>query len=580
MVSICFGQNKVLSTIDKNIEKGKSKEALKQLSLINTTAFLPEDLGYYYFLTAKSYSKENNDVKAIENYLTAKKQYLKAKVVEKAMEINLNIASLLVSYKDNTQKHQFYLKEYMDYAVATNNDAKILKGYVQIASLKINKKEAEESLLYFRKAIALNKIVKDKKLESKIYNNLAVLFSDVLYKPDSSLYYLHKDNLLLHQEKTPNSNYICYNLMNQASNYSQLRQYDKAIALLHQADKIKLIEYKKVNKENINNFLYLNYKDAKNMDKALLHLEIANKYHDSLNTEQQNIAINNFDTKYKTQEKELENLELKTNIKINNIILYLILSILIIVLVVSVLGYKNITKKKKIAEQEKLIGIQKIEKMLKDQELNEIDLMLESQEKERQNIANELHDNLGSMLATLKLNFQNLKHQNATTNQQENKLYDKTDALLEEAYQKVRNIAHLKNLGVIGSEGLLVAVNKMADKMSVLEHLKINVIPFGLTERLENTIEVTLFRMIQELCTNIIKHSEATEVNIYLTQGAPAEINIIIEDNGKGFDPKIIVSKSGIGLKNMEKKVEQMGGTFTIDSILTKGTSIIIDLPL
>ncbi|WP_426483445.1 sensor histidine kinase [Flavobacterium sp. 2] len=579
-VSICMGQNKVLSSIEKSIEKGNSKEALKELSVINTTAFLPEDLGYYYFLTAKSYSKQNNDVKAIENYLIAKKQYLKANIVEKAMEINLNIASLLVTYKDNTQKHQFYLKEYMDYAFSTKDDSKILKGYVQLASLKINNKEAQESLSYFRKALTLNKKVKDKKLESKIYNNLAVLFSDVLYKPDSSLYYLRKDNLLLHQEKRPNPNYICYNLMNQASNYSQLRQYQKAIDLLHQADKIKLIEYVKVNKENINKFLYLNYKDANDLNKALYHLEISNKYHDSLNTEQQNIAINNFDTKYKTKEKELENLQLKTDIKINNVILYLIASVLIIVLLISVLGYKNITKKKKIAEQEKLIEIQKTEKILRDQELNDIDLMLESQEKERQNIANELHDDLGSILATLKLNFQNLKRQSEVENQPENKLYDKTDVLLEEAYQKVRNIAHLKNLGVIGSEGLLVAVNKMAEKMSVLEHLTINVIPFELTERLENTIEVALFRMIQELCTNIIKHSEATEVNIYLTQGSPKEINVIIEDNGKGFNPKTIVGKSGIGLKNMEKKVEQMGGTFTIDSILTKGTSIIIDLPL
>ncbi|WP_165689762.1 sensor histidine kinase [[Flexibacter] sp. ATCC 35103] len=580
MVSICVGQNKVLSSIENSIAEGKSKEALKQLSLLSTTAFSPEDLGYYYFLTAKSYSKENNDVKAIENYLIAKKQYLKANVVEKAMEINLNIASLLVSYKDNTQKHQFYLKEYMDYAFSTKDNAKILKGYVQLASLKINSKEAKESLYYFRKAIVLNHKVKDKKLESKIYNNLAVLFSDVLYKPDSSLYYLRKDNLLLHQEKTLNPNYICYNLMNQASNYSQLHQYEKAIDLLLQADKIKLIEYNKVNKENINNFLYLNYKDAQNLNKALYHLEISNKYHDSLNTEQQNIAINNFDTKYKTKEKELENLELKTNIKKNKVVLYLMISVLIIVLVISILVYKNIAKKKKIAEQEKLIEIQKTEKILKDQELNDIDLMLESQEKERQNIANELHDNLGSMLATLKLNFQNLKRHNEIANQQENQLYDKTDALLEEAYQKVRNIAHLKNLGIIGSEGLLVAVNKMAEKMSVLEHLTINVIPFELTERLENTIEVALFRMIQELCTNIIKHSEATEVNIYLTQGTSKEINIIIEDNGKGFDPKMVVSKSGIGLKNMEKKVEQMGGTFTIDSILTKGTTIIIDLPL
>lgn len=579
-VSICMGQNKVLSSIEKSIENGKSKEALTELSMVNTTAFLPEDLGYYYFLTAKSYSKQNNDVKAIENYLIAKKQYLKANIIDKAMEINLNIASLLVSYKDNTQKHQFYLKEYMDYAFSTKDNSKILKGYVQLASLKINSKEAQESLSYFRKAITLNKVVKDKKLESKIYNNLAVLFSDVLYKPDSSLYYLRKDNLILHQEKTPNPNYICNNLMNQASNYSQLRQYEKAIDLLHQADKIKLIEYIKVNKENINKFLYLNYKDANNLSKALYHLEISNQYHDSLNTEQQNIAINNFDTKYKTKEKELENLQLKTDIKINNVILYLIASVLIIVLLISVLGYKNITKKKKIAEQEKLIQIQKTEKILRDQELNEIDLMLESQEKERQNIANELHDDLGSILATLKLNFQNLNRQSEVENPQSNKLYEKTDILLEEAYQKVRNIAHLKNLGVIGSEGLLVAVNKMAEKMSVLEHLTINVIPFELTERLENTVEVALFRMIQELCTNIIKHSEATEVNIYLTQGSPKEINVIIEDNGKGFNPKTIVGKSGIGLKNMEKKVEQMGGTFTIDSILTKGTSIIIDLPL
>jgi signal transduction histidine kinase len=260
--------------------------------------------------------------------------------------------------------------------------------------------------------------------------------------------------------------------------------------------------------------------------------------------------------------------------------MYAILTLFFVLLVISILAYKNSTKKKRIAEQDRLIKTQELEKVLKDQELSDIDLILESQEKERQNIANELHDNLGSMLATLKLNFQNLKRQKEAINLKETKLYDKTDALLEEAYQKVRNIAHLKNLGVIGSEGLLVAVNKMAEKMSVLEKLKINVIPFGLTERLDNTIEVTLFRMIQELCTNIIKHSQANEVNIYLTQGSPTDINIIIEDNGIGFDPKTIVSQSGIGLKNMEKKVEQMGGTFSIDSNVNKGTSIIIDLPL
>jgi signal transduction histidine kinase len=152
--------------------------------------------------------------------------------------------------------------------------------------------------------------------------------------------------------------------------------------------------------------------------------------------------------------------------------------------------------------------------------------------------------------------------------------------LIEDAYQRVRNISHLKNLGVIGSEGLLVAVNQMATKMTVLEKLRINVIPHGLDQRLDNTVEVFIFRMIQELCTNVIKHAQASEVNIYLTQQDNHEINIIVEDNGKGFDPKTITNTEGIGLKSIEKKVEQLGGTFNIDSAIGKGTTIVIDLPI
>jgi hypothetical protein len=206
--------------------------------------------------------------------------------------------------------------------------------------------------------------------------------------------------------------------------------------------------------------------------------------------------------------------------------------------------------------------------------------MLESQETERQRIANELHDNLGSMLATLKLNFENLRQKKQELATEESNLYDKTDALIEEAYQEIRNISHLKNLGVIGNEGLVIAVKKMAEKMSVIKKLKINVIPYGLSERLENTLEVTVYRIVQELATNIIKHSKATDVNIYLTQHSNQNLNIIIEDNGVGFNPKDKAKSEGIGLKNIERKVEQMNGTFTIDSIISKGTTIIIDIPL
>src|SRR5690606_34450916 len=158
-----------------------------------------------------------------------------------------------------------------------------------------------------------------------------------------------------------------------------------------------------------------------------------------------------------------------------------------------------INKKKKIAEQERLIESQKLENVLKDQELHEIDKMLEGQEKERLKLANDLHDNLGSILATLRLNFQNLYQQKEDIKEEEQEMFAKTDDLIEEAYQKVRGMAHAKNAGVIGSEGLVPAVQNIAKKVAIPNKLKVQVFPFGMTKRLENTIEVTLFRMIQEI---------------------------------------------------------------------------------
>ena len=173
----------------------------------------------------------------------------------------------------------------------------------------------------------------------------------------------------------------------------------------------------------------------------------------------------------------------------------------------------------------------------------------------------------------------NLKRNNQTTPEEDAVLFDKTDALLDEAYQKIRGLAHTKNAGVIANEGLLPAILNMAKKATVPGRLKIEVVPFGLDERIDPTIEVNIFRMIQEILTNAIKHAEANEITIHLTQHHDI-LNIIVEDNGKGFVPKKIDTKEGMGLPNIEKKIEHMGGTFTIDSSLGKGTSILIDIPL
>jgi hypothetical protein len=325
--------------------------------------------------------------------------------------------------------------------------------------------------------------------------------------------------------------------------------------------------------------LYDYYAQVNDHKNALHYLKLSNKIESAINESKQNIAISDMQAKYRAKEKEVENLALKNRLNTNKIFMSIFIGLLIVALIIGLLGYKNISRKRRIAEQDKLIETQRLEKVLKEQELNQIDLMLETQEKERQQIANEIHDNLGSILVTLKVNFQSLRRANIISDDSEH-IFDKNDLLIDEAYQKVRDISHLKNLGVIGTHGLVVAVRTMAEKMSVINRLKFNVFPFGLEDRLENQIEVCIFRMIQELCTNIIKHSGATEASIYLTQHNADEINIIIEDNGRGMNPKQLADSNGIGIKNLEKKAEQMGGSFTIDSIAGKGTTIIINIPL
>jgi signal transduction histidine kinase len=220
-----------------------------------------------------------------------------------------------------------------------------------------------------------------------------------------------------------------------------------------------------------------------------------------------------------------------------------------------------------------------MEKLLKEQELLGIDAMIEGQEKERQRIANEVHDNLGSLLATVKYHVQNLRIKKNGYGVEEDALLDKTDDLIEEAYQKVRSIAHVRNAGVHAQEGLLPAVKNFAAKVSVNNKLRIDVIDNGMDERLENSLEITLFRIIQELITNIIKHSGADEAAIHLTHHE-FSINMLVEDNGKGFEFSEAKTVQGMGLYSIRKRVENLQGELTVESLKNKGTTVIIDIPL
>jgi signal transduction histidine kinase len=241
------------------------------------------------------------------------------------------------------------------------------------------------------------------------------------------------------------------------------------------------------------------------------------------------------------------------------------------------LAYTNQQRKRKIAEQEQQLEQEKVKQLVKEQELQAIDAMISGQEKERERLAGELHDNLGSLMATLKLHFENYKSQ--VTNPQQEKILNNTDTLLDEAYQKVRGMAHARNTGVIAKYGLLPAVESFAAKVGATQKLNIEVSHNNFTDRLENTLELSIFRMIQELITNVIKHALATEIQLQLARH-DHYISILIEDNGIGFNASKLPQKQGMGLASIKKRVEVKGGSFHIDSTPGHGTTVSIDIPL
>lgn len=351
-------------------------------------------------------------------------------------------------------------------------------------------------------------------------------------------------------------------------NASKAIQYLKKINLAKISNtdlKDKVLIYDKL----YNAFLKIGEKDS-----ALYYLNKKFQVSDSLGIHEKASRFADLEKKYETAEKEKQILIEQKRATANRNWLIAAGIALLFGTGIAILLQQNTTKKRKLAEQEALIDQQKVATLLKEQELMSLDAMIAGQEKERTKVANELHDDLGSLMATVKLHFDNVK-----VDKKDPALKTAQD-LLEKAYQKIRGMAHAKNSGVMANQGLLPAVQKMAKTISGSNALEVSVEDFGLADRMENSLELTIFRIVQELVANIIKHAEASKASIQFTQHED-KLNIIIEDNGKGFEMgKVKTVTNGMGLTTIEKRIEHLEGTFTVDSVLGKGSSILIDIPV
>lgn len=200
--------------------------------------------------------------------------------------------------------------------------------------------------------------------------------------------------------------------------------------------------------------------------------------------------------------------------------------------------------------------------------------VLEAEERERIRIARDLHDGVGQTLAAARMTLGNyLSQKKIESSEMQNSL-----DLLEDSIKEIREISHNMMPSSLTKFGLTSALKQFTNKINALRKIEIELQIVGFKERSDEKIELMLYRIIQEIISNIIRHADAKKVNIELVRHDD-ELILIIEDDGRGFDTAR-TENHGIGLKNIATRVEYLNGSVNFDSSIGKGTSVVIEIPL
>lgn len=293
--------------------------------------------------------------------------------------------------------------------------------------------------------------------------------------------------------------------------------------------------------------------------------KLSGKYRDSLMTEERERAVAELQIKFETEKNERElaeaNLQLqRQKQERERLILGGLILLALIVLGIVLWVYKSGLEKREAIHQERL----------RQQEIR-LEATIETQEEERSRLARDLHDGIGQLLSATRLNFGTIE------GEVENQNFHKALNMLDEACREVREVAHAIMPRSLESEGLPAAIQEILEKSLGNTPISFHFEIVGLLERLNKKLEINIYRIVQELIQNILKHSSATEVNLQLIR-RPDKLLLIIEDNGTGLDqaPK----PDGIGMINIQTRTNAINGYFNIENGPDTGTIATLRIPL
>lgn len=312
------------------------------------------------------------------------------------------------------------------------------------------------------------------------------------------------------------------------------------------------------------------------MNKAIYYKNTYIQLHDSLMKKDKLDMMNRLQIQYRMAEKDKELAkkqliiaESESRVRKRNFWITGISMVTIFLLVVFFL-WRRTAKHKQHLQQEEINNLQ--QKM----EIASLHATIEGAEQERKRIARELHDGIGGLLAAAKLNFETVK----TTYH----LYNRSDftdglSLLSEASAELRKTAHNMMPEILLHEGLVEAVAHFCASVSGNHPTHIHFQSFGAVQKFSPAFELAVYRIVQEVVHNILKHAKATEALVQMSFSEQI-FDLSIEDNGIGIPENVRTKAGGMGLRSIADRVQSINGRISITNLSGKGTGIYLEVPL
>lgn len=552
------------------IRKRLYKEALKQanenLALClevgdsSSLAFTHQNLGMAYFFLM-------NYQFAVNNFSEGLKIAVKTDDLELQQSLNINLAMIYLTLKEKVKSLKYTRKGH-DLAIKNNDPVGIARATLYLALNDILHLNYESAINHCNKVIEMEQEIKGTRQLVTAYLHLGNIYKekkdlnkalDAYFKGLGNPNIVQFDQIFLYAAIS--EAYFKKKLYSEAFEYYLICL--EAPEVIHNALEMKdiyLLGAKITNKLNL----------------SALNLQYLQK-HETLNDSLGKIAdvenLNNFEIQLQAAEREKDiagqklaiahkNLELQA--KSNWIRLsFAIVVVLLLALIMVGIIYRNKQK----------AAIEKLQYIQKQNEVNVLHAMMEGEEKERGRLAKELHDGVGGILSATKMHLSILKNQDLIMGNDFN--LEQTVKMLEFASQEIRSIAHNLSPNIL----LLFELDKAIDifcKSVSNSQLQIECYILGEVSNFTASFKLVVYRLIQELVNNIIKHSKASQGLVQISQYDNL-LSITVEDDGVGFDQE---NSAGLGLTNLRIRVKELNGKININSERGKGTTVYIEFEI